>query len=141
MTESVGCLTSDQAHYLAKVAEDARVGLSHFVGYEVDYDSTALLLLDEWIDRRLHHSPNPSQATYLLWTSFLGEVFRHRHKGKWIMQERDGKKGGLAVVCPTEDGGLYTVDVSDLVSHRIIHGMSASLSLFYVTTAIELKAG
>ena len=141
MIESVGCLTSDQARYLVEVAEEARMGLSHFVGYEVDYDSTALLLLDEWIDRHLHHSPNPSQATYLLWTSFLGEVFRHRHAGKWIMQERDGKKGGLAVICLTEDGGLYTVDVSDLVSHRIIYGMSASLSLFYVTTAIELKAG
>jgi len=64
----------------------------------------------------------------------------YRHKGEWIVQERD-KEGGLAVLCPMESGGLYTVDVSRQVGRRIAYGMSASLAYFYTITCIELKAG
>jgi len=140
MAKAVKFLLPEQARYLAEMAERARAGLSRFVGYEVDYDATALQLLDEWIDRHLRQFPNPSQGMRLLWISFLGEMFRRRHKGEWIVQER-GKGGGLAVLCPMESGGLYTVDVSSQIGRRIAHGMSASLAYFYTITCIELKAG
>lgn len=132
-------LTPQRARHMAEIAERSRAALSRFVGYEVDYDATGLQLLDEWIDRRLRQHPNPSQETYLLWVSFLGEVFRRRHQGEWAMR-RSGKKEELAVVCPLEDGRLYTVDVSRQVTRRIVHGMAASLVFFYLTTAIELRS-
>jgi hypothetical protein len=138
MGESVEFLTPDRARYLVEVAEEARANLSRLVGYEVVYDSVALQLLDEWIDRHVRQSPHPSQATRLLWASFLGEMFRRRHEGEWILLGRDQR---LAVLCPTEGGDPYTVDVSGQVGRRITEGMSASLALFYVTVSVELKAG
>jgi len=139
MAEAVRFLPPKQARYLAEMAERARAGLSRFVGYEVAYDPTALQLLDEWIDRHLRQFPNPSQGMRLLWVSFLGELFRRRHRGEWIIQGRD-KGGVLAVLCPMESGGLYTVDVSGQVGRRIAHGMSASLAYFYTIISIELRA-
>lgn len=140
MAEAVKFPTPEQARYLAEIAERARAGLSRFVGYQVAYDAIALQLLDEWIDRYLRQFPNPSQKMRLLWVSFLGEMFRRRHRGEWIVQERD-KGGGLAVLCPMESGGLYRVDVSGQIGRRIARGMSASLAYFYAITCIELKAG
>jgi hypothetical protein len=137
--ETTKLLTPKQARYMTEVAERARAALSRFAGYEVGYDATGLQFLDEWVDRHLRQNPHPSQETYLLWVSFLGEVFRRRHEGEWVMQE-GGEKGELAVVCPKEDGSLYTVDVSGQVSRRIVQGIAASLSLFYLTTAIEFRA-
>ena len=136
MEESVEFLTPDQARYLVEVAEEARVGLSRFVGYGVAYDSVALQLLDEWIDRHLHQFPYPSQSTRLLWVSFLGEMFRRYHEGEWVLWKRDHR---LAVLCPTEGGDPYAVDVSGQVGRRITEGISASLALFYTTTRVELK--
>ena len=133
-------LIPERARYLAEMAERARAGLSRFIGYEVDYETTTLQLLDEWIDRHLRQFPSPSQGMCLLWVSFLGEMFRRHHRGEWIMQER-GERKGLAVLCPMESGGLYTVNVSDQIDRRIAHGMSASLVYFYTITCIELKAG
>lgn len=138
MAESVRFLSPEQVRYLVEVAEEARTGLSRFVGHKVAYDSTALQLLDEWIDRHLRQFPYPSQATRLLWVSFLGEMFRRRHEGEWILWERDKR---LAVLCPSEEGALYTVDVSGQVGRRIADGMSASLVWFYTTTSVELKKG
>lgn len=135
MTESARFLTPDQARYLVEVAEKARAGLSRFVGYEVVYDATTLQLLDEWIDRHLRQFPNPSRTMRLLWVSFLGEVFRRRHDGEWVLQEYEG----LGVLCATERGSLHTVDVSGQVGRRIAHGMPASLAWFYIVTSIELK--
>ncbi|MDY6877022.1 MAG: hypothetical protein SWK90_12575 [Chloroflexota bacterium] len=139
MTKAVRSLAPEQAHYLAEMAERARAGLSRFVGYEVDYNATALQLLDEWIDRHLRQLPNPSPGMCSLWIGFLGEMFRRHHRGEWVFQEQDKGKG-LAVLCPTESGGLYTVDVSGQISRRIAHGISASLVYFYTVTCIELKA-
>lgn len=138
MTEAVKFLASEQIRHLVEMAEQARAGLSQHVGYEVAFDSTGLQLLDEWIDRHMRQFPALSQKMRLLWVSFLGEVFRRRHWGEWVLQERD-KGGELAVFCPKESGGLYAVDVSGQVSQRIAHGMSASLVYFYAVTAIELK--
>ena len=100
------------------------------------YDPIALQLLDEWIERRVRQSSSPSQSTRLLWVSLLGEIFRRRHEGEWILWGPDQR---LAVLCPTEGGTPYTVDVSGQVGRRIAEGMSASLALFYATTSVELK--
>lgn len=139
MAEAVEFLIPERTRYLAETAERARAGLSRFVGYEVDYDAIALQLLDEWIDRHLQQFPNPSPGMCLLWISFLGEMFRRHHWGEWIAQ--DGERKGLAVLCPTESGGLYTVDVSGQIDRRVAHGISASLVYFYTITCIELQAG
>lgn len=139
MTETAKFLPPKQARYLAEMAERARAGLSRFVGYEAAYDSTALQLLDEWIDRHLRQFPNPSQGMRLLWTSFLGEMFRRRHGGEWVIQESEqGER--LAVLCPAEGGGLHTVDISNQIGRRITRGISASLAYFYTITSIELRA-
>jgi hypothetical protein len=139
MKDSVRFLAPEQIRYLAETAERARAALSRFVGYEVFYDATALQLLDEWIDRHLRQFPNPSQGMCLLWASFLGEMFRRHHGGEWVVQ--GGDKSGVAVLCPTEGGGVYTVDVSGQVSRRVAQGMSASLAYYYTMTSIELRAG
>jgi hypothetical protein len=136
----VKLLTPEQIRNLVEMAEQARAALSQYVGYEVAYDSIGMQLLDEWIDRHLRQFTHPSQKMRLLWISFLGEVFRRHHGGEWILQERD-KGGELALLCPREGGGLYTVNVSDQVGRRIAHGMSSSLAYFYIVTSIELKAG
>lgn len=133
-------LTLEQIRQMVEMAEQARDALGDYVGYDVAYDSVALQLLDEWIERHLRQFPQPSSKMRLLWSSFLGEVFRRRHWGEWAVLGRDAG-GGLAVLCPREDGGRYTVDVSDQVNRRITQGMSASLAYFYVVTSIELKAG
>jgi len=131
-------LAPEQIRYLVETAERARVALSQYVGHEVAYDPAGLQLLDEWIDRYLQHSPNPPQEVRLLWVSFLGEMFRRRHEGEWVAQACD-EGMGLVILCPTERGGLYTVDVSGQVGRRIAQGMSASLAWFYTVTSIELR--
>jgi len=136
VAESVGFLAPERVRYLVEVAEQARAGLSRFAGYEVAYDSTALQLLDEWIEHYLRQFPYPSQATRLLWVSFLGEMFRRHHEGEWILWGRDRR---LALLCPAEGGAPYTVDVSGQVGRRIAEGVSASLAWFYATTSVELK--
>lgn len=131
-------LTLEQIRQLVEMAEQTRKALGNYVGYEVAYDSTALQLLDEWIDRHLRQFSQPSPKMRLLWITFLGEIFRRSHWGEWIAQGRD-EAGGLAILCPKEDGGRYIVDVSGQVSRRIIQGMPASLTYFYAVTSIELK--
>ncbi len=138
MGEPAKFLTPDQVRYLVEVAEEARASLSRFVGCEVAYDPVAVQLLDEWIDRHLRQFPYPSQETRLLWVSFLGEMFRRRHEGEWVLWGRDGR---LSVLCPTAGGDPYTVDVSGQVGRRITDGISASLALFYTVTSVELERG
>jgi len=127
-----------QIRQMVEMAEQAREALGDYVGYEVAYDSIALQLLDEWIERHLRQFSQPSKKMRLLWISFLGEVFRRRHGGEWVIQEHDARKG-LAVLCPKRDGGRYVVDISGQVSRRITQGISASLTYFYVVTSIELR--
>ncbi len=137
--ESVEFLTSKQVRSLVEMAERAQEELSYVVGYQVAYDSTTMQLLDEWIDRHLRQSSNPSQKMRLLWACFLGEMFRRRHGGEWVLQRHDeGKR--LAVLCPTESGGRYAVDVSGQIDRRIDQGISESLTYFYLVTSIKLKA-
>jgi len=132
-------LALDQIRQMVEMAEQARSGLSEYVGYEVAYDAIALQLLDEWIDRHTQQFPQPSQKMYLLWVSFLGEVLRRHHEGEWALLE-DDEGGGMAILCPQSDGGRHIAKVSRQVRRRITDGMSASLSYFYTITSIELKA-
>jgi hypothetical protein len=126
-------LSSEQAQELARIAEQGRKGLSNFVGQTVAYDATAMQYLDEWIDRHLKQFPEPSQKMRLLWTSFLGEMFRRHHEGRWVM--RDGK---LAIACPTSGDGAYFVEVAEQIDRRIDEGMAESLSYFYNMKRIAL---
>ncbi|MFN2269363.1 MAG: hypothetical protein ACK2US_00910 [Anaerolineae bacterium] len=141
MKESFKFLAPEQIRYLAEMAEQARAALSQFAGYEVFYDSVALQLLDEWIDRHLRQFPEPSQRIRLLWVSFLGEMFRRHQGGEWALRGQGSKEGGLVVLCPTESSGVYTADVSGQIGRRIIGGMSASLAYYFAITSIEVKAG
>lgn len=126
-------LNPEQARQLVEMAERARVDLSQFAESPVGFDATALQLLDEWIDR----VPSPSQTMRVLWTAFLGEMFRRRHGGEWITYRGDGKR--LAVLCPTEAGGVRHVEVAEQVGYRIANGMADSLSLFYLNESTLLR--
>jgi hypothetical protein len=140
MKEAFKFLSPEQIRYLSEMAEQARAALSRFAGYEVFYDSVALQLLDEWIDRHLRQFPEPSQRIRLLWVSFLGEMFRRHHGGEWALRGQNSE-GGLVLLCPTESSGVYTADVSGRVGRRVAEGMSASLAYYFAITSIELKAG
>lgn len=134
-------LSPDQIRYLAEMAEHARAALARFSEQEVGYTVTALQLLDEWIERHLRQFPEPSQRMRLLWVSFLGEMFRRRHGGEWVIEIEEGKasRGELALLCPLEDGSVRKIDVSGQVGRRIAEGMSASLAYFYAMASIELR--
>ena len=139
MKKAVKTLAPEQASYLSEMSEQARAALGRFAGYEVAYDSVALQLLDEWIERHLRQFPNPSHRIRLLWASFLGEMFRRHYAGEWALQGSATEKA-LIVLCPMGDGGKRRVDVSVQIDRRIADGMSASLVYFYTVTGIELKA-
>ncbi len=126
MTNRVDFLSAEQARQLVEVAERARDEIARFAEQNVEYNAPALQLLDEWIDR----TPNPGASLRVLWTAFLGEMFRRRHGGEWITYEDDGKK--LAVLCPTDTGGVTRVEVAAQVTQRINNGMVDSLALFYL---------
>lgn len=130
-------LNAEQARFLVEVAEQARARLSRFAGQDVAYDATALQLLDEWIDHTLKQSPHPSQEMQTLWLAFLGEAFRRRFEGEWVIQQDRGRV--LAILCPTADGGLRTIEVAQQVRRRIREGFSASLAMFYLSESILLK--
>lgn len=137
MEGSPRLLNPAQIRQLTEMAERARAALTRYVGYEVAYGSTALQLLDEWIDRHVRQFGTPSQQIRLLWASFLGEVFRRRHHGEWALR---GNGGGVMILCPTEGGDVREIDVAGRVDRRVAEGMSASLTYFYAVTSIELKS-
>jgi hypothetical protein len=130
-------LSAEQARYLVEMAEQARARLSRFTGHQVAYDATALQLLDEWIEQALERIPRPPQELRVLWIAFLGETFRRRFEGQWVVHE--GRKRSLAVLCPAADGGLRVVEVGRQVRHRIDAGFGGSLALFYVQEGIQLR--
>jgi hypothetical protein len=133
MDSSLQLLRPDRARQLAELAEQARRQLERFAGQPVRYDAAALQLLDEWIER----TPSPPRSLQILWMAFVGEVFRRRYNGEWAIHQSDG--GQLAVVCPTERGMLYPVDVAAQVSRRITSGIAESLALYYVRQSIILR--
>jgi hypothetical protein len=132
-------LSPEQARQLTEMAEQAQTSLSRFAGHEVGYDSTALQLLDEWVDRHMRQFPTPSQKMRLLWTSFLGEIFRRRHDGEWILRQGASGAGTLTILCPTHND-VHAVPVSQQINRRIAQGMAESLVLFYMQESIALRA-
>jgi hypothetical protein len=118
---------------MVELAERARAELGRLSGQAVGYDAAALHLLDEWIER----APSPPQTVRLLWVAFLGEVFRRRHGGEWVIHRDDGQR--LAVLCPQESGGVHRVEVAAQVSSRLTNGLADSLALFYARESILLK--
>ena len=139
MEDSFEVLGHDQVRYLEETAEKARESLSLFAGQDVAYGSGAVELLDEWIERHLEQSPDPPKGLRLTWISFLGEVFRRRFGGRWILQRAYDDRS-LAVQCESDRGQPHTVDVSGQIGRRISEGMAASLTYFHAATGIELKA-
>ncbi|MGQ9466057.1 MAG: hypothetical protein ACUVSG_00225 [Anaerolineae bacterium] len=133
MDSSLQLLSPDRVRQLVELAEQARRQLERFAGQPVQYDATALQLLDEWIER----TPSPPRSLQILWVAFIGEVFRRRYNGEWAIHRSDG--GQLTVVCPTERGMLHPVDVAAQVSRRIAGGIAESLALYYVRQAILLR--
>jgi len=130
-------LSPERARYLVETAERARVELGRWAGREVGYDATALQLLDEWVERVVQRTPRPPMSVRVLWIAFLGEVFRRRYQGEWIIRREDGQS--LAVLCPTERGGLHAVEVAEQVRRRIANGFAESLALFYVRESALLR--
>ena len=126
-------LRPDWARQMVELAERARAALSRLSGQDVEYNAVALHLLDEWIER----VPSPSPKLRLLWVAFLGEVFRRRYGGEWVIHRDDGQQ--LAVLCPTESGGTHRVEVATQVARRLANGLSDSLALFYTQESILLK--
>ncbi len=137
-SENVEFLKPDQARYLVETAERARVELGRWAGQRVNYDATALQLLDEWIEHVVRSTPTPSPSMRVLWTAFLGEVFRRRYQGEWVVRKDDGKS--LGVLCPKKAGGLHVVEVARQVQRRIRNGFADSLALFYVREGALLRA-
>ncbi|HEY76464.1 MAG TPA: hypothetical protein G4O00_09830 [Thermoflexia bacterium] len=136
-SEGVHFLSPDRARYLVEVAERAREELGRWAGQRVNYDATALQLLDEWIEHVVRSTPSPPPSMQVLWTAFLGEVFRRRYQGEWVVREDDGK--ALGVLCPMEAGGLHVVEVARQVRRRIQNGFADSLALFYVREGALLR--
>ena len=133
MDGSVHILNPEQTRQMAELAEQAQVELSRFAGEPVDYDATALQLLDEWVERQ----PSPPRALRILWTAFVGEIFRRRHGGRWALRQEDGQQ--LLILCPTEGGAFHAVAVTDQIDRRIANGMADSLALFYLHESILLR--
>ena len=100
MNESFEVLGPDQVQYLEETAEKARQGLCRFADHDVAYGSGAIELLDEWIERHLEQSPEPSDQLRLTWTSLLGEVIRQRFDGRWILQRGDPRGSDLRAGLP-----------------------------------------
>ncbi|MBN1873461.1 MAG: hypothetical protein JXA33_04460 [Anaerolineae bacterium] len=129
-----------QARQLTELAERARLSLSRFAGVDVEYNAVGLQLLDEWVDRHLRQFPKPSGEIITVWGAFLGETFRRRFNGEWVVNASSGKSR-LGVLCPKEEQGRVFVDVMDQMQRRIREGMSESLAFYYTIKGVEIKSG
>lgn len=132
-------LPPERNRFMQQSAAQARQVLESFSGDAVQFDSTALQLLDEWIDRMARKGPL-SKAAQVLIIAFLGQVFLDKHGGYWATRTR-GQKQTLGVVCTVAGGEDTTrfVNVSGQVGRRMEHGISESLAFFYLTTSVYLQ--
>ena len=131
-------LTPDRARELVETADWARDELGKSVGYQVNYAPSGLQLLDEWIEKVVSKSAEPHRRLRLVWTVFLGEVFRRRYNGQWVLHRADEE--ALGIVCPTVGGELHLIDVAEQVRRRIANGFADSLALFYNQEGFVLMA-
>lgn len=131
-------LPPERSIYMQRAAAQAMQMLESFSGGPVEYGATALQLLDEWIDRMVRQGPL-SHAARVQVIAFLGQTFLDRHGGYWATQMQD-QQPGLGVVCPVAGAGDDTrfIDVADQVQRRLAHGISDSLSFFYLIRSVDL---
>ena len=131
-------LAPDRARELVETAEWVREELAKSVGYQVKYDSSSLQLLDEWIEKVVSKSADPPRRLRLVWSVFLGEVFRRRYNGQWVLHRTEDE--ALGVVCPSVGGELHLIDVAEQVRRRIANGFADSIALFYNQKGFVLMA-
>ena len=131
-------LPPERSMYMQRAAAQAMQVLESFASGPVEYDATALQLLDEWIDRTLRQGPL-SDAERVLVIAFLGQTFLDRHGGYWATRTQD-QQSGLGVVCPVTGSQDETrfIDVADQVQRRLAHGISDSLTFFYLIRSVDL---
>jgi hypothetical protein len=137
VADDIEILAAERAERLVEMAEQARLRLSEFADHEVDYDATALQLLDEWVERVVQRTPQPDRGMRVLWIAFLGEVFRLQFEGEWALKEGNGK--ALVMLCPAAGGGFHAIEVAQQVQRRISGGFQNSLTLFHAQESIALK--
>lgn len=132
-------LTSERSLYMQRAAERARQALERFADGSVSYNSTALQLLDEWIERETRRGPLPRAAQVLV-MAFVGQMFLNRHGGYWAIREEGGQQR-LGVVCPVAgqvDQERF-IDVAGQVALRLKDGIRASLAFFYLAESVDLQ--
>lgn len=129
----------ERSLYMRNAAAQAAGVLERFSGNHVDFDPTALQLLDEWIERLTRKGPVPPAAQALA-IAFLGHTFLHIHGGYWATRSR-GHRQSLGVICPVEGPGDGTrfIDIAEQVDRRLSYGILESLTFFYLTTSVELR--
>ncbi|MGC9399086.1 MAG: hypothetical protein ACP5HM_08110 [Anaerolineae bacterium] len=137
---SLHFIPRDQVEQMELLAAQAQKSLSRFAGIEVQYNATALQLLDEWIERHLRQFSTPDKRLMMIWGAFLGEVFRRRFSGDWAI-EKVQHKSRLGVLCPRDNAGLLFIPVMDQVHRRLKEGLQASLVLYYTMKGFEIRGG
>ncbi|MEA3397326.1 MAG: hypothetical protein U9R05_07680 [Chloroflexota bacterium] len=131
-------LPQSQVKQMTELAERGRLSLARFAGVEVEFDIGGLQLLDEWIERHVRQFPQPSPNIMTLWGAFLGEIFRRRFYGEWVV-DTSKRKPQLGIFCPKEEHGLLFIDVMAQIQRRVRKGIIESLALYYTEKGIEIK--
>ena len=123
---------------MAELAERARLSLARFAGVEVEFNIGGLQLLDEWIERHVRQFPQPSSNIMTLWGAFLGETFRRRFYGEWVV-DTSKRKPQLGIFCPKKEHGLLFISIMEQIQQRVRQGITESLALYYTEKGIEIK--
>ena len=131
-------LPQSQVKQMTELAERGRLSLARFAGVEVEFNIGGLQLLDEWIERHLRQFPQPSSSLMTLWGAFLGETFRRRFYGEWVV-DTSKRKPQLGIFCPKKEHGLLFVAVMEQIQRRTRQGITESLTLYYTEKGIEIR--
>ncbi len=131
-------LPQSQVKQMAELAERARLSLARFAGVEVEFNIGGLQLLDEWIERHVRQFPQPSSNIMTLWGAFLGETFRRRFYGEWVV-DTSKRKPQLGIFCPKKEHGLLFIGIMEQIQRRVRQGITESLTLYYTEKGIEIK--
>ncbi len=138
LADTIQVLSATQARQMKEFAERAQASLARFSSAEVSYDATGLQLLDEWVDRHLRQFPNPSPNVLTVWGAFLGETFRQRLNGEWVIDKASGKSR-LGILVPKGEHNALFIDVMDQVDRRTKGGIAESLAYYYTIKSIEAR--
>jgi hypothetical protein len=132
-------LSDERSLFMRQAAGQALEILKRFSGDQVVFGPTALQLLDEWIERLERRGPL-SPASQVLVIAFLGHTFLQKHGGYWATLTQSGKHD-LGVVCPVAGPGNQTrfINIVEQVNQRLAQGILSPLSLFYLTTSVDLQ--